>query len=309
MIVKANDRKQLANSLSNYQNVTSLRGDDLSTSKHTTQKENSSTSTETNLNSPSAFINHHANRLKSKIITQANDNNSNLIYTSFNDSNKISNPNTISSWLKNASSPWNSTKNNLIILANSAAIELYFLCIEDDLDAEKLCNKCSEKFFLSLSLSETILQAPLIASCIQVLGRLALKYPFLSKTSVKHLTDFLTEPSPILLKQYKHILEKLSVKSNAANNLNPDVAKSPVNSYNNIPIFNGNKSAEVSFFQSKGMVLNYKIGQSNVSTQSSNGRVLSRSQTLAHKGTNASYSKSTRIFEYLRDLTIECLCL
>ncbi len=220
-----------------------------------------------------------------------------------------------SSWLKN-SSPWNSTKNNLIILANSAAIELYFLCIEDDIDAEKLCIKCSEKFFINVPLSETILQAQLIASCIQVLGRLALKYPLLSKTSVKHLTDFLTEPSPILLKQYKHIIEKLTAKSNIANNNNPDGLKSPVNSHNNTLIFHGNnKNVDLATRQFQAKAQNSKI--TNYSTldqpispnQYSNVKLLSRSQTLAHRGDNVSYSKSTRIFEYLRDLTIECLCL
>lgn len=102
-----------------------------------------------------SFINHHANRLKSKLVP-----------------NTITSSSTIGSGAKlaNLSSQWTSQKNTLIIMANAAAIELYFLCIEDESDAEKLCTKCSEKFFLShMSLSETILQAPLIASCIQVL--------------------------------------------------------------------------------------------------------------------------------------------
>ena len=99
-------------------------------------------------------------------------------------------------------------------MANAAAIELYFLVVEDEQDAEKLCTKCSEKFFINLSLTDSILQAPLIASCVQVLGRLALKHPNLSKISVRYLTDFLTEPSPILLKQYKHIVEKLNFSKN-----------------------------------------------------------------------------------------------
>lgn len=154
------------------------------------------------IKSPSAFLHHHANRFKSKLIPQPVA----TLATPYNTTLK-------------PSLTWNTAKNSLIILANAAAIELYFLCVEDDHDAEKLCTKCSEKFFLNLSLTETISQAPLIASCIQVLGRLALKYPNLSKISNRHLTDFLTVPSPILLKQYKHIVEKLNTlkPSNQAN--------------------------------------------------------------------------------------------
>jgi len=159
------------------------------------QNGTASSASPNDIKSPSAFLHHHANRFKSKLIPQ-----SGLAAT-------LATPYTAT--LK-PSSTWNTAKNNLIILANAAAIELYFLCVEDEHDAEKLCNKCSEKFFLNLSLTETISQAPLIASCIQVLGRLALKYPNLSKISNRHLTDFLTVPSPILLKQYKHIIEKLN---------------------------------------------------------------------------------------------------
>ena len=163
------------------------------------------------LSSPTAFFNHHASRFKSKLIAQTllpslsiQHNKDSVFSNSLHQSSKT--------W-----SAWNLQRNNLIILANAAAIELYFLCVENEQDAEKLCTKCSEKFFLNLSLTDTIAQAPLIASCIQILARLALKYPNLSKISVRHLSDFLTEPSPILLKQYRHIVEKLNnLKQTAA---------------------------------------------------------------------------------------------
>lgn len=114
--------------------------------------------------SPASFLNHHANRLKSKLVPNATNSNS-------------------SSTLPNKSQPqlftstqWINQRNSLIILSNAAAIELYFLCIEDESDAEKLCTKCSEKFFLAnMSLSDTIMQAPLIASCIQVKNNFNLK--------------------------------------------------------------------------------------------------------------------------------------
>ena len=167
------------------------------------------------LTSPSAFINRHANRFKQ--ITQNILPSSNNLTSANNNSNN--NPNNTSQnissspTLKSHSTQWNGAKNNLIILANAAAIELYFLCVEDEMDADKLCTRCSEKFFINLSLSETILQAPLIASCIQVLGRLALKYPMSSKTSVKHLTDFLTEHRPIINTNNKKQFYKNECKS------------------------------------------------------------------------------------------------
>ncbi len=116
---------------------------------------------------PSAFFNHHASRFKSKLIANEKLDSSNRADT-LNGSAKMS-------------STWTAARNQLIILANASAIELYFLCVEDEADADKLCSKCSEKFFLNLSLTETVAQAPLISSCVQVLGRLAIKYPTLAK--------------------------------------------------------------------------------------------------------------------------------
>lgn len=271
------------------------------------------------LSSPTAFLNHHANRIKSKLLTPqpslGAENQTTTGSTLAVPSSTLAAPNnwqlgasqpTSSSSVK-ASSSWTSAKNNLIILANAAAIELYFLCLEDETDAEKLCMKCSEKFFIQLSLSETILQAPLIASCIQVLGRLALRYPALARTSVKHLTDFLIEPSPILLKQYRHIIEKLNhVKS--SNNSSKLMNKTQT-------LTNGKTGLSLtrhlgSSSNSTEVNLNATTPSSTLATPYNNSRSLSRSQTLAYSGNKAvSYSKSTRIFEFLRDLTIECLCL
>lgn len=218
---------------------------------------------------PSTFINTQANRIKSKL---------NL---PINSSPKSGQPVLSTTWIM--------LRNNLSILANAAAIELYFLCVEDEQDAEKLCTKCSEKFFLNLSLTETIAQAPLIASCVQVLGRLALKYPNLSKISVRHLTDFLTEPSPILFKQYKHIIEKL-------NTFKPSLT--PARKGTNR---NGDNQYQTGHHKTLSAVVNGNITQ-NLSS-------ISRNQTISYKAGNVSFSKSTRIFEFLRDSTIECLCL
>jgi hypothetical protein len=233
------------------------------------------------VSSANAFFNLQANKLKSKL------NNVN-----------INSPNSVAAAAAAAafktSTSWISLRNNLSILANAAAIELYFLCVEDEHDAEKLCTKCSEKFFLNLSLTETISQAPLIASCVQILGRLAFKYPNLSKISVRHLTDFLTEPSPILLKQYKHIIDKSNQSKLAT------LPSGGVNKLNSV--FNQNNKQSNEQFQpghSKALSTGYNMGH------------LTRNPTISYRnsGGNLNFSKSTRIFEFLRNSTIECLCL
>lgn len=264
---------------------------------------NNNNATSANISSPASFLNHHANRLKSKIVSGAagagssasgatnTGNQSQLLLSNLNSplaggaSLNAANAHNQSSKQPLFSTHWNTQRNNLIILANASAIELYFLCIEDESDAEKLCTKCSEKFFLNMSLSDTILQAPLIASCIQILSKLAMKYPNLARISVRHLTDFLTEPSPILLKQYKHIIEKLTLKAdnNGAGNKQTTDLKSAT--LKNLP------------------------PDARFNTPNKAYRSLERNPTISYKYDPMSYSKSTRIFEFIRDLTIDCLCL
>lgn len=237
------------------------------------------------VSSPSTFINRHTSRFKSKL------NGQNILPSS-----PQQHPTSSVSIITGRSS-WNIIKNNLIILANAAAIELYFLCVEDEQDADRLCTKCAEKFFINSSLTETISQAPLIASCIQVLGRLALKFPNLSKISVRHLSDFLTEPSPILLKQYKHIVEKVNTLKPAKTVPYPTV-RHPEGASNH------NKTLSTSTNNGRFVVTSAANPEINQQTT----RSLSKNQIVPTRS-GASFSKSTRIFEFLRDLTIECLCL
>lgn len=188
------------------------------------KKENDSNITSTpNLSSPTKFLKDNKKRFKNKLIPQNLLSSLNNHYVGLNI--------LPSSTYKSNSSQWTNSRNNIVILANASAIELYFLLVEDENDAEKLCVKCSEKFFLPLTLSETIIQAPLIASCIQVLARLAIKFSRLAHISVKHLTDFLLDPSPILYKQYKHIADKFlssnfDTKKNSSNEAKGKINKS-----------------------------------------------------------------------------------
>jgi len=283
------------------------------TSIHKQSSSNQHTSS--NLSSPSTFLNRHASRLKTKLVQTIPSHSSN------NGEQQV----TSVHLLHKRAMQWNAIRDDLVILANAAAIELYFLCVEDEQSAEKLCTKCSEKFFLNLSLTETILQAPLIASCIQVLGKLALRYPNLSKISVRYISDFLTEPSPLLYKQYKYIMDKLSTSNSSSQKVK----------YANVAAFNTSKvksSDNNNTFQphhakTLSANINSKMLFQNMDQTSSHFTInggehfqnvkssLSRSHTLANKQasstatTSASYSKSTRIFEFLRDLAIDCLCL
>jgi hypothetical protein len=305
------------------------------------------------ITTPGAFFNHHASRFKSKLMTPTHLQSSATTTTIIPNAQQpaTQQPTTItaasSAKLSNYkqqqqllaySSTWQSIRNNLIILANAAAIELYFLCVEDEPDAEKLCTKCSEKFFINLSLRDTVMQAPLISSCIQVLGRLAIKYPNLSKISIKHLSDFLTEPSPILLKQYKHIIEKLSAHKNGTSVVssgNGTMATGARVQYSNtlgtssLRYMDNSISAGNGPFQphhaktlSAGIntkLLNQVINSDGHHTlqlpSNSHGgfRSISRHQTLQYRAGGGianivSNSKSIPIFEFLRDSTIECLC-
>jgi hypothetical protein len=131
--------------------------------------------------SPGAFFNHHANRFKSKIIPpsllSSDKSSSNINNTGFNDNNNAinqvqinddnGNMNTKVNYSASINS-WQTVKNNLVVMANAAAVELFFLCLKDEQDAEKLCTKCSERFLSIFTLKQAVIQAPIIASCIQV---------------------------------------------------------------------------------------------------------------------------------------------
>ena len=273
---------------------------DLAGTGTSTNQNRDSINNSTAVSSPRTFINRHASRFKSKLAEQNILPNLNLLSNS---------PQTPSTAIIPGRSSWNVIKNNLIILANAGAIELYFLCVEDEQDADRLCTKCSEKFFINFSLTETIAQAPLIASCIHILGRLALKYPNLSKISVRHLSDFLTEPSPILLKQYKHIIEKINtLKPNNGTKSTMQGSNKTRSSNNESSHYPHNNSQKFSTTNNNGRFA-VSSTQNYSETNQYTTRSLSKNQLVPHGNSNVSFSKSTRIFEFLRDLTIESLCL
>ncbi|CAF4139791.1 unnamed protein product [Rotaria sp. Silwood2] len=94
--------------------------------------------------------------------------------------------------------------------ANAAALELLCLSCDDESEAEKLCTKCAEKFSQeTISIKLLAAQMPLLITSLEILSRLADKYQSLATYSIRVLCDFLTEPSPLLFKLYRHTSQKL----------------------------------------------------------------------------------------------------
>ncbi|CAF1275685.1 unnamed protein product, partial [Didymodactylos carnosus] len=79
--------------------------------------------------------------------------------------------------------------------------------------AEKLCSKCSEKFSQEgLTIKLLTAQMPLLVTSLEILSRLAEKHNSLATYSIRVLCDFLTEPSPLLYKLYRHTSAKIDAK-------------------------------------------------------------------------------------------------
>ncbi|CAF1029135.1 unnamed protein product [Rotaria sordida] len=94
--------------------------------------------------------------------------------------------------------------------ANAAALELLCLSCDDESEAEKLCTKCAEKFSQeTISIKLLAAQMPLLITSLEILSRLADKYKSLATYAIRVLCDFLTEPSPLLYKLYRHTSQKL----------------------------------------------------------------------------------------------------
>ncbi|CAF1047050.1 unnamed protein product [Rotaria sordida] len=97
--------------------------------------------------------------------------------------------------------------------ANAAALELLCLSCDDEIEAEKLCTKCAEKFSQeSLSIKLLAAQIPLLVTSLEVLSRLAEKHKSLAIYTIRALCDFLTEPSPVLYKLYRHTSLKIDAQ-------------------------------------------------------------------------------------------------
>ncbi|KAF2369044.1 hypothetical protein FHG87_000212 [Trinorchestia longiramus] len=88
----------------------------------------------------------------------------------------------------------------LSIRANAACVELLVWAVIEEAEAEKLCKRLKDKLYAPRML---LAHMPLMRICLQGLGNLAERFPGIASTSVRYLTDFLVDPSPILLRLYR----------------------------------------------------------------------------------------------------------
>ncbi|CAF0823433.1 unnamed protein product [Adineta ricciae] len=111
----------------------------------------------------------------------------------------------------------NSCRYRTRVDASAAALELLCLACDEEIEAEKLCTKCAEKFSQeTITIKLLSAQMPLLVTSLEVLSRLAEKYECLSTYTIRALCDFLIEPSPILFKLYRHTSQKLDGEERSA---------------------------------------------------------------------------------------------
>jgi phosphatidylinositol 4-kinase len=96
---------------------------------------------------------------------------------------------------------FNSLKLN--VQTNAACIELLVWSSCDEMAADSLCTRLSEKINTSHGHKLVIAHMPLLLVCLDGLGKLAQNFPTIAVNCIASLRDFLILPSPILLRLNK----------------------------------------------------------------------------------------------------------
>ena len=88
----------------------------------------------------------------------------------------------------------------LKVQANAACIELLVWSANDEVAADSLCTRLTDKINSSHGHKLVMAHLPLLFVCLDGLGKLAEKFPTIADTCISSLRDFLILPSPLLLK-------------------------------------------------------------------------------------------------------------
>ncbi|KAK2176702.1 hypothetical protein NP493_644g02033 [Ridgeia piscesae] len=98
------------------------------------------------------------------------------------------------------------------IQSNVACMQLLLWAVQDESEAESLCNRLTEKIKANHECKVLIAQQPLLLAVLETLGRLAEGFPIVGASVVASLRDFLVDPSPMLNKLHRYMTAEQTAK-------------------------------------------------------------------------------------------------
>ena len=171
------------------------------------------------------------------------------------------------------------------VATNAACVDLLVWSCIDEQSADSLCSTLTEKINAPYNPSIVYSHLPLLTVCLDGLGILGRKFSNLTDICITSLTDFIINPSPILIKLYKQ------VELNNSANLNNQNSTTNLNRNNNkFSIMVSSTSNE--FKQQLGFNLNV-----NQTEQCLNAKIMNQNQNFVN------------VFEQLRTRAINSLCI
>ncbi|XP_033126679.1 phosphatidylinositol 4-kinase alpha-like [Anneissia japonica] len=100
---------------------------------------------------------------------------------------------------------------DLLVQCNAACVDLLVWAASDEVGADSLIGRLTEKLNAVASGKQLIAHMPLLMCCLEGLGTLAEKFPMLSHATTSALRDFLLNPSKVLVRLFKQY--SVSLKS------------------------------------------------------------------------------------------------